>query len=68
MWVELNTGSGWKMKLARRGNGQMAKNLTTGEFQDISLCSQGCQLPKLAAFLSFKVLFFMRVVLLEAEL
>lgn len=30
MWVELNTGSGWKMKLARRGNGQMAKNLTTG--------------------------------------
>lgn len=30
MWGELNTGLGWKMKMARLGNGQMAKNLTTG--------------------------------------
>lgn len=34
------------MKLVRHGNGQMAKNLTTGKFQNVSSSSPGWQLRK----------------------
>lgn len=37
MWVQRIIGLGWRLKMVRHGNGPMAKNLTTGKFQDVSL-------------------------------